>query len=55
MIFVAENSNKLQKTRFCKEKSVENMWSHLKVYHSIQVWELGCAFGIAEKFLMNGI
>ncbi len=36
-------------------KNQMRMWSHLKNYHSIQVWELGCAFGIVEKILMNGI
>jgi hypothetical protein len=36
VIFVTENSNKLQKTMFWKEKSVENV-PLLKVYHSIQV------------------
>jgi hypothetical protein len=39
VISAAENSNKLQKTRFWKEKSVENvvtLESFLKAYHSIQ-------------------
>jgi hypothetical protein len=36
-------------------KNQLRMWSHLKVYHSIPVRELGCAFGIVEKILMNGI
>jgi len=35
MIFAAENSNKLQKTRFWKEKSAENMVT-LEGLHSIQ-------------------
>jgi hypothetical protein len=34
VISAAENSNKFQKTRFWKEKSVEE---HLNVYHSIQI------------------
>jgi hypothetical protein len=38
MIFVNENSNKLQKTRFWKEKLVCGMRSHLKVYHPIPLW-----------------
>ncbi len=38
MIFVNENSNKLQKTRFWKEKLVCGTRSHLKVYHPIQLW-----------------
>jgi hypothetical protein len=37
VIFAAENSNKFQKTRFCKEKSVEFpyfvMGSHLSQCH----------------------
>jgi hypothetical protein len=34
VISAAENSNKFQKTRFWKEKSVDE---HLNVYHSIQI------------------
>ncbi len=37
MIYVIENSNKLQKAMFWKEKIVENLVT-LKVYHSNQVW-----------------
>jgi hypothetical protein len=54
VIFVAENSNKSHKKGFGRKNQMR-MWSHLKNYHSIQVWELGCAFGIVEKILMNGI
>jgi hypothetical protein len=35
MISAAKNSNKFQKTRFWKEKSVEDMVT-LEAYHSIQ-------------------
>ncbi len=38
MIFVNENSNKLQKPGFGRKKMVCGMRSHLKVYHPIQLW-----------------
>jgi hypothetical protein len=38
--FVTENSNKSQKQSFGR-KSQLRTWSHLEIYHSIQVREIG--------------
>jgi hypothetical protein len=47
VISAAENSNKFQKTRLWKEKSVENV-AALKAYHSIQA-RFAFIFGCSKK------
>ncbi len=47
----AENSNKYQKTRFWKEKSVENViW--FEAYHSIQAW-FPFIFGCSKNWYLH--
>jgi hypothetical protein len=43
------------KKQILKRKNQLRMWSHLKVYHSIQMCGLGCAFGVVGKILMSKI
>ncbi len=55
MISITENSNKLQKTMFWKEKIVENLVTFEDLPFKSSMRKLGCAFGIVGRITMNMI
>jgi hypothetical protein len=55
VISVTENSNKLQKTMFWKDKAVKNMVTLEGLPFKSSMRKLGCAFGIVGKITMNMI
>jgi hypothetical protein len=55
VISITENSNKLQKTMFWKEKVMENLVIFEGLPSKSSMRKLGCAFGIVGKITMNMI
>jgi hypothetical protein len=53
VISITENSNKLQKTMFWKEKIMENLVIFEGLPSKSSMRKLGCAFGIVGKITMN--